>query len=91
VLSEFRDAILQVKDKEAFPIVLVANKIDLNREVSTSEGLAIAKSWNVPYIETSAKEGVGVEDAFMTLLKEIRNAQPKEPEKKARRRGCTIL
>jgi hypothetical protein len=36
---------------------------------SGQEGLAIAKSWNVPYIETSAKEGVGVEDAFMTLLK----------------------
>jgi hypothetical protein len=36
---------------------------------SGQEGQAIAKSWNVPYIETSAKEGVGVEDAFMTLLK----------------------
>ena len=36
MLGDFRDAILQVKDKEAFPMVLVANKIDLNREVSTA-------------------------------------------------------
>lgn len=64
---------------EHFPIVLLANKIDLREEVgfvSTSKGNELAKiitkkyynnKWNVPFIETSAKDGDNVNSAFTTL------------------------
>jgi GTPase SAR1 family protein len=43
--------------------ILVGNKSDSasgQRLVSTEEGLALAKKFNVPYIETSAKDNLGI-------------------------------
>jgi len=56
-LGEFREAILRVKDAEHFPMIIVGNKCDLesSREVSTMEGQELAKSYNCPFVETSAK------------------------------------
>lgn len=41
-----------------FPSVLVANKIDhmSSRKVSPDEGRNLAKLWDVPYVEISAKK-----------------------------------
>ena len=62
------------RDKDV-PFVLLANKIDLREEgaetVSTEEGQKLADSLGVPFIETSAKSGEGVQDAFARLGKEI--------------------
>jgi len=46
--------------------VLVGNKSDLdgNRAVSTAQGAALAAQWGCPFLETSAKRGVGVGSAF---------------------------
>ena len=46
------------------PIVLVGNKIDLeeNRLVSHDEAVALAQTWGIPYLETSAKTDVKVND-----------------------------
>lgn len=54
---------------EDFPAALIANKIDLDqgREISTEEGFEKATSLEVPYYETSAKTGEGVDDAFLNL------------------------
>ncbi len=53
------------------PIVLLANKIDLREEgaetVSTEEGQKLAGSVGIPFLETSAKSGDGVEAAFDQL------------------------
>jgi small GTP-binding protein len=49
------------------PLILVGNKIDLERQVSTEEGHSIAKSLGISFIETSAKEQVNVEKAFSLL------------------------
>jgi len=53
------------------PVVLLANKIDLREEgaetVSTDEGQKLADSIGIPFVETSAKSGDGVEDAFDQL------------------------
>jgi small GTP-binding protein len=51
------------------PNVLVGNKLDLanqgNREIGKQDGLALKQELNsVAYFETSAKEGVKVEDVF---------------------------
>ena len=61
--------------EEKVPVVLLANKIDLRDEgaetVSTEEGQKLADSLGVPFIETSAKSGEGVNAAFEKLGKDI--------------------
>ncbi|MHA2365778.1 MAG: Rab family GTPase [Candidatus Hodarchaeales archaeon] len=65
---------------EYFPIILLGNKIDLKESIefsiSTHQGKSVAddlstkhykNQWNVPLIETSAKTGENVDEAFMKL------------------------
>jgi len=53
---------------------VVGNKIDLpRREVDQKLAQAYAKNHHMPYIETSAKTRQGVDDAFYTLVREIRH------------------
>jgi small GTP-binding protein len=49
------------------PFVLVGNKIDLGRQVSTEEGSALARSWDVPFFETSCLTGANVQEFFKAL------------------------
>jgi len=52
--------------------ILVGNKIDLeNRKVTKAEGEQMAKQLNTAYIETSAKTGENIEDAFRMLALQI--------------------
>lgn len=61
-------------------IVLIANKIDLpDRTVSTEEGEALAKEFQCPYFETSAKTGEGINEAFIALAKIVKERKDKEP------------
>lgn len=52
-------------------IALVGNKIDLeeNRQVSTEDGMAKAKEWNIIFMETSAKNGDNIRNLFKTLAR----------------------
>jgi GTPase SAR1 family protein len=54
-------------------IILVGNKLDLldERCVSDSEAQEFAKRYNLEYLETSAKSGDNVTDAFVRLGQEI--------------------
>lgn len=59
---------------------MVGNKCDLEglRKVSYEEGLELAKHYEIPFLETSAKNSVNVESSFITMSKEIkRNIQNK--------------
>ena len=73
-ITSFREQILRVKDADKAPMVLVANKSDLEneRQVTTGEGQDLAKSFSVPFMETSAKTRVNVEESFFELVREIR-------------------
>lgn len=73
-ISTFHQQILRVKDKDYFPIIVVANKCDLEmeRQVSGHEGRDLAKQFNCRFIETSAKQRINVEEAFYNLVREIR-------------------
>lgn len=53
----------------AMPVVVVANKIDLvdQIKVSTAEVAAFAKKFNFEFVETSAKTGANIEEAFQLL------------------------
>eukprot|EP01027_Heterolobosea_sp_BB2_P022425 GEZU01033021.1.p1 GENE.GEZU01033021.1~~GEZU01033021.1.p1 ORF type:complete len:968 (+),score=243.56 GEZU01033021.1:73-2976(+) len=71
--AEIRENLLRVKDSDDVPIVLVANKTDLDyeRTVTREEGESLARSWNAPFIETSAKLRTNVDEAFFQLVREI--------------------
>jgi len=59
------------KNGDKFPFVVLGNKADMtNRQVQASQ----AKAWcqskgDIPFFETSAKEAVNVEQAFLTIAK----------------------
>ncbi len=50
-----------------FLIMLIGNKIDLERKVSFEKAAKLAKKLNLPYLETSAKTGDNVDKAFGAL------------------------
>jgi GTPase SAR1 family protein len=52
---------------EHIPIMLVGNKIDLDRTIDEDEGRLLAKKHNIHYSETSAKQNTGVNDTFKSL------------------------
>ena len=52
--------------------LLVCTKSDLaERTVSTEEAKAWAEENDMPYIETSAKDNVNVEEAFTTIARRV--------------------
>lgn len=56
LFSLFREQIKRVKDSDDVPMVLVGNKCDLpTRTVDTKQAHELAKSYGIPFIETSAK------------------------------------
>jgi len=60
----------EIRAEDSFPIIAVGSKADLveSREVSSAEGIKIAKSRNVSgFIETSSKSGENVEKTFKAL------------------------
>lgn len=84
-LNSFYDQILRVKDSDNVPVLVVGNKCDLEmeRQVSYEDGLALANSFNCPFLETSAKQRINVEEAFYGLVRNINqyNAKIAEAEK----------
>ena len=56
--------------------VLVGNKIDLEdkRTVTREEGEELAKHYNIPYLETSAKNNICVEESFITMATQIKKS-----------------
>ncbi|KAF5745704.1 Ras-related Rab7 [Tripterygium wilfordii] len=61
-------------DPENFPFVVLGNKVDVDGGNSRVVSEKKARAWcaskgNIPYFETSAKEGVNVEEAFQCIAK----------------------
>ncbi len=59
------------------PMVLMANKSDLNRDIvaSDDEVRSIASTLDAPYVYTSAKTGENVAQAFVLLAREMMEKQ----------------
>lgn len=74
-IATFYNQIQRVKGEsfQFVPMMLVGNKSDLlnDRQVSPEEAIQMAKRFDCAYIETSAKTGANVNDAFHGLLKMI--------------------
>lgn len=96
--ESYRAQIRRVKDSDDVPIILVGNKIDLpRREVDVKLAQGFAKTRKMAgYIETSAKTRQGVDDAFYSLVREIRRykeekSQQAPTEKTRKKRKCALL
>uniref|UniRef100_A0A8C2FK52 small monomeric GTPase n=1 Tax=Cyprinus carpio TaxID=7962 RepID=A0A8C2FK52_CYPCA len=119
-IHHYREQIKRVKDSEDVPMVLVGNKCDLpSRSVDTKQAQDLARSYGIPFIETSAKTRQGeivtqtvfvsfthqlkaaemcrvvgklrVEDAFYTLVREIRQYRLKKLSKEEKTTQCIKL
>lgn len=73
-IEQFHQQICRVKDKDYFPMVLVANKCDLEseRQVPSEEGRELASRYGCQFIETSAKEYILVDEVFHETVRDIR-------------------
>ena len=49
------------------PLLLLANKIDLPRQVSYEEMARVARAWDIPYFQSSCANGQGVAEFFEAL------------------------
>ena len=60
--------------KDKLPIILVGNKCDLSddkRMISLKEGQDKADEFNIPFYETSCKEGINIKEVFEKLVDDI--------------------
>lgn len=55
--------------------ILIGNKCDMSdqRVVSYEEGENLAKEYNIRFFETSAKQDICVEKAFITIATEVKD------------------
>ena len=96
-IANFREMILRAKDSDNFPILLVGNKCDLEkeREVSLQEGKDLAKSFGIPFLETSAMNRINIQESFFQIVREIRKhntVSEKTSKKKFKKMNkCSIL
>lgn len=73
-LLELREQVVRIKDNANVPMVLVANKSDLEneRQVPPEMGVQVANSWGkTPFYETSAKYCLNVHQVFTDLVRQI--------------------
>jgi small GTP-binding protein len=90
-LPDLRRQILQVKDRDEVPMVLVGNKCDAEdqRQVSRDEAQRLVDKWgsSVSFFETSAKQALRVGDVFNDLTRRLIEARRsgKDGKKKKKR------
>jgi len=78
-LKEIRQQILRVHRDKKVPMVVVGNKVDMqkDRAVSKEEGKALADEFGAAFSEVSAKTDKGLKEAFLTLARRILAKNPK--------------
>ncbi|CAD8122225.1 unnamed protein product [Paramecium sonneborni] len=61
--------------------VLIGNKADLpERSITYDQAIKLAQKYNMPYFETSAKEGTNINDTFLQIAKLIKEQTDKIPQ-----------
>jgi len=97
---KFHKQVLRVKDRDEFPMLIVGNKADMDRQrqVSTADCEDMAKQLKTPFIECSAKNRMNVDQAFHELVRLIRRFQalerpvvPSKRETSPSKGKCTLL
>jgi len=94
-VNDLHNKILQAKDSDKVPLVLVGNKADLqdDRHVSPKEAQDLARSFGAPFMMTSAKTRLSVDETFFELVREIRKDLKSRNvgQQRRRRKGCSLL
>eukprot|EP01115_Flamella_aegyptia_P007507 TRINITY_DN3116_c0_g2_i1.p1 TRINITY_DN3116_c0_g2~~TRINITY_DN3116_c0_g2_i1.p1 ORF type:complete len:196 (-),score=26.62 TRINITY_DN3116_c0_g2_i1:82-669(-) len=103
-LNDFRERVLQVKDRDEVPLILIGNKCDLakSRKVKKAEGEKLAEEYNVPFYECSAKAKINIDQAFeecvRLVIKASENGELGDdegnafvPTSKMKKKSCIIL
>ncbi|HMF30591.1 MAG TPA: Rab family GTPase, partial [Candidatus Lokiarchaeia archaeon] len=69
----YQDIKKSMKESENLQVILCGNKSDMQEQiqVSTEDGLALAKELNVDFFETSALNGDRVAEAFEKLIEQL--------------------
>ncbi|CAD6889095.1 unnamed protein product [Tilletia controversa] len=73
MIETIRDKILSYTGTETVPTVIVGQKCDLHmqRQVSEEEGKELAARLKCAWVETSAREGINVDEVFELCLGQI--------------------
>ncbi|XP_017786099.1 PREDICTED: ras-related protein Rap-2b [Nicrophorus vespilloides] len=89
-IRTMKELITRVKGTERVPILLVANKVDLEhqREVTIQDGNSLATQWSCPFIEASAKDKINVNEVFAEIVREMNISPEKEQPSYC---CCTLL
>ncbi|XP_008046911.1 GTPase HRas isoform X3 [Carlito syrichta] len=92
-IHQYREQIKRVKDSDDVPMVLVGNKCDLAaRTVESRQAQDLARSYGIPYIETSAKTRQGSRSGFGSSSGTLWDPPgPMGPSGPSRRRGGRLL
>jgi len=97
-LDPIRSGIVRHKATDEVPIVLVGNKCDMTkkREVDQKDAKEVAKSFKCPFIESSAKADVNINEIFNSLIDQIwqKHGPPissSDRRKGSRSENCAIL
>jgi len=79
-VDDFYQQILRVKDTEDFPMILVANKIDLvdQREVEEAKYSAYCSQNRIRFLNASAMKRINIDESFFELVKEMRRLLAEE-------------
>ena len=69
--------------------------LESNREISKGEGELLAREWQCPFFESSAKERTNIDEAFHELVRKMKRCQsvPNTGDKKKDKGGkkCVIM
>ncbi|MHA1270099.1 MAG: GTP-binding protein [Candidatus Helarchaeota archaeon] len=68
-IKKWYDEVIKIIDKDKVEFLLIGNKIDLENQIKVSydQGKELSKELNIPFIQTSAKNGNNVDRAFGSL------------------------
>lgn len=85
--------------RDTYPMLLVANKVDLVhlRKVTEEQGRELAHKLGIPYIETSAKDPpLNIDATFHEVVRIIRNQPQNENDKRKKKKlqklgKCAII
>lgn len=79
-VSNWMDQIIQVNDGQHVCKILIGNKCDMvaERKVTEAEGKKLAEEYKIPFMETSAKDNINVQEAFLHITKDVVETLPKE-------------
>ena len=79
-IKDWIEGIDKYIDRQFTPLILIGNKIDLEKEraVSKEDGMKLAKSLNVNFFETSGITKENIDEAFQNIINSTYNSYKNE-------------